>query len=630
MNEHELQALPAQVDQALAAADPDADTDSTSAPDTETLWRRLGEAIEAWPDDARLRRLRIRLAEAAHAHTTRIADLAVLCTLLPEDREARLDLALLQCRWAFLMVDDDTDDTDEEGEDVTDEDDLGDSGDISDTGASDDTGALPSAQALLEHEARGWLTDLVQAQRHDADFCVKLLTRWSEAGIHAPWQKLQLVLLAGAAHPEDTRLARLLGEAWESLAGEPPAMMDSEGPLPMGFAVDVFGALWDPLLIERALLSHEQGLARHPGDSDLLARCARLHQAMSDFPTAATWFDAAADALERSTGSTDDDEERAEGERQSAELRALADQCRGGRTALTQASFDAIDDAMPQLQQPVTLPDDASDDVKEWLRSWQASSQERMGRLSAELELLREQQAGVRNAPDDEQLSELQQLAGSVAGRILASLPLEPMDMRAITPDEFERDWPGLLQAPSSLLHGLGWQALGWIEWPMFRQLLGHQSVSSAWVDPACGSVALLSPARGTVLVDLETTLSDGRHLVTSLSRGNNFLTGGPQVDTLFVEPTLPLDEAAALHQARLAWLLARSPGVSAHPPASLDDVMAQQEQGRQAKLHFRLTQGVTRFEALGVPNDYPEVFGPLLQAELGEGLTALRAGLRR
>lgn len=607
MNELELQALTAQVDQALANADQD----------TEATWRRLGEAIEAWPADARLRRLRIRLAEAAHAHTTRIADLSVLCSLSPDDRDARLDLALLQCRWAFLMVDD-------EGE----EDDDGDAEppvEVAVNGLTEST-----QQDRLEHEARGWLTQLVQTQRHDAAFCVTLLTRWSEAGIHAPWQKLQLVLLAAAAHPEDTRLARLLGEAWEALASEPPAVMDSEGPLPMGFAVDVFGALWDPLLIERALLSHEQALARHPGDSDLLARCARLHQAMSDFPSAATWFDAAADALERSTGSTDDDEERAEGPRQAAELRALADQCRGGRTALTQASFDAIDDAMPQLQQPVTLPDDASDDVKEWLRSWQASSQERMGRLSAELELLREQQAGVRNTPDDEQLSELQQLAGSVAGRILASLPLEPMDMRAISPDEFEGDWPGLLQAQSSLLYGLGWRALGWIEWPMFRQLLGHQSVSSAWVDPACGSVALLSPARGTVLVDLETTLSDGRHLVTSLSRGNNFLTGGPQVDTLFVEPTLPLDEAAGLHEARLAWLLARSPGVSAHPPVTLDDVMAQQEQGRQAKLHFRLTQGVTRFEALGVPNDYPEVFGPLLQAELGEGLAALRAGLRR
>ena len=616
MNDQELNALTAQVDQAVTQASAhDTDDGASASDDTQALWTRLNAAIEAWSADTRLRRLRIRLAELAHAHTTRIADLAVLCALDPDDREARLDLALLQCRWAFLMVDD--------GDDNDDDDEADEHDGAEDIDDNNNAGLdAPSPQEQLEREACGWLLALVRAQRHDADFCVSLLTRWSEAGLHAPWLRLTLLLTACAAHPEDARLARQLGDAWESLASEAPARMDSEGPLPVGFAVDVFGALWDPLLIERALFCHEQALARQPRDSDLLTRCARLHQAISDYSTAARLYDAAALALEPHAGTPDEDDPR-------AELQALAEQCRGGRTALTQASFDAIDQAMPKLQQPMVLPDDASDDMKEWLRTWQESSQERMSRLSAELELLREQQAGVRNTPDDEQRAELQHLAGSTAGRILASLPLEPLDMRRITPDEFEHDWQDALQRPASTLLTLGWQPVGWIEWPSFRQLLRHQSVSWAWRDPASGGVVLLSPARGTVLVDIETMLSDGRHLVTSLSRGSNFLTGGPQVDTLFIEPTLPLEDAISLHQARVEWQCAGSPGVAALTRASVEDVMAQQEQGRQAKLHYRLNQGVTRFEALCIPNDYPEVFVPMLQAELGEGLAALRASLR-
>ncbi len=601
----------------------DAALESDEDTDLEPLWLELGSAINARPGDADLRRLRIRMAEAIRDHRTRHADLLALRSLDPADRQAWLDLALLQHRWAFLLVDDDDSDDDEVGEAEAEADDA----DCTHIQVSV-RAAQPEAdepQAGLEAEALRWIAELLATHQPDAAFCTEVFACWSDANIYAPWLRLRLALQAAATHPHDPALQRVLAEAWDDLANQAPESYNPEGPPPMGFLFDVGGTLWDPFLIDRALQGYAQLLASAPGDTDLLRRRARLAEAMCDFPAAANDFAAAGQALEDAAAGIADPDEQAQALSDAQDLRARAALCRGGRAALQQDAAAAIDQAMERLRTP--LPHGAgSEAAQAFLAEWDDGRDERLESLSTDLSALRELQSTVLSTPDAEQLAQMEALARKLAGNVVGSVQLVPMQIEPIAADAFEGDWVAALETFRGAMATIGWQDLGWAEWPGFRAMLGHQAVSSLWCDPASGTLALGFAARGTVLVDLETELADGRLLVTSLSRGRNFLTGGPRVDTLFIEPTLSYQEACALHVARVAWTLAQAQGGSACRPASVPDIAAVQESARQAKTHFRLAEGLTLPEALGVPHDFPELFAPMLQAATREALAPLRA----
>ncbi len=606
MHEPDLVAFTMAVDTALAGDE-----------DFDVLWNELGRAITAWPRNAALRRLRIRLAEVAWHRATHISDLAALRELEPDNRDVWLELALLQHRWADLLVDGE----DEETTTLNDAFGEGNGVDVDSALWSD---SHDSRRVALERQALQWLADLLETYREDADFCVEVFAHWAEASIYSPWLRLRLGLSAAATHPNDNRIRRVLAMAWEDLANQAPEDFDPTKPLPMGFLVDLFGNLWDPYLIERAIQGHEELLQNNPDDSDLLRRRGQLHQAMSAFAVAADDFDAAATAIERAAGALTDEEERDSLLEEGRALRDQARQCRGGREALMQESLDAMGEAMGRLLRPIPSRAGVVDEASELILEWRQSAEERMQEFASDLGTLRQQGSKVRNEPDEEQLETLRSMVAGVTASIVQGLELTPAEVRNIEPEAFESDWPAQSQAFLAAMRGMGWQSLGWIEWPNFRNLFGHQVVSSVWADPAANCVVLGSLAFGRVLVDIETELDDGRQVVSSLSRGRNFLTGGAEVNTLFVEPTLPLEEAVALHQARVACICAREAGVAPRPVNNLHDVAARQESGRQAKLRFRLKQGLTRYEALGVPNDYPDVFAPMLQQAVKQEIASL------
>jgi hypothetical protein len=612
MDMHKLGAWRATLDAALA---------SEEATDLEPLWDELTQAIQAEPDEPELRRLRARLAEAASMHAHRHEDLLALRRLAPTDRQAWVDLAFLQHRWAFLLARGDEDDAAEEADDDTPD------GDETELHIAVRAGqpASGSARALLEQEALAWIAGMLRAHAGDAAFSVQVFTRWENESLYAPWLRLTLALEAVAAHPGDDELARVLALAWADLANQAPEGLDLENaPPPMGFLFDTTGTLWDPFLQERALDALADLLARRPGDADLLACRARLLAARCDFAGASRAFAEAADAAGQLARTESQPEAQELAQQLQDELRDQGERCAGGRAVLAAAMMDGIADAMAQLQRPMPMPEDASDAQRDFAASWEQSMRQGGDELAQQLEALRAAQPV--DGPDEAQRARMQAGAQQVAAGVISSILLTPLRAEPLAETAFEQDWAAALQESRAALAALAWSDLGWLEWPDYRALLRGQAVSSVWSDPAGTTVALVSCVGGQPLVDLESELEGGPMLVTPLSRGRNFLVGGPAVDTLFIEPALPLADAVALHQARVRVVLARRPGARLLRCADLPAVAAAQERARASKTRFRLEEGLTESEALGIPNDYPEVFAPMARAAVRQALDAMRA----
>lgn len=589
--------------------------------DLEPLWNQLDAAIAQAPGDPGLRRLRIRFASAIHQPATWHQDLLALRAIDPADRENWLALALLQHRWAFLLADDDEGDEGDESD-----------GDAASEGAAD-TAVLVSVrtpdpegeeadsrQAQLEREARGWLAQMLREHRADAAFAARVFARWAEAGIYAPWLRLTLALEAAAAHPGDAALLRVLGEAWADLANQAPEQLDLENaPPPMGFLFDVGGALWDPFLQERALAV----LDTLPPDLDTLACRARLLEARCDFPAAARAYAQAAEAAGRAAAEAADLAMRDAVASQQEELQERAGLCAAGRQAVAAAMIDGLADAVAQFGQPLPLPDDASEARRAFASEWAASQQGAAQELQAGLDAMRA--ARPADGPDPEQLDQMRAQARQIAANIVRGITLSPVHLEPLAPAGFEQDWETALQPARSALAALQWRDLGWVQWPAYRDLLGHQAVSSVWCDAGGHTIALVSAVGTMALVDLETELEDGHMVVTALSRGRNFLTGGPGVDTLFIEPALAMEDAVALHAARCAAARGTRPGVGTLRCTDLAAVEAAQERARKRKTAFRIAQGLTESESLGVPHDFPEVFAPLLRQAVFDAFQPLR-----
>ncbi|TWO70432.1 hypothetical protein FN976_15760 [Caenimonas sedimenti] len=586
--------------------------------DLEPVWDELTAAVEAEPDAPELRRLRVRMAEATFMHASRHEDLLALRRLDPADRQARLDLALLQHRWAFLLVPDgEDDDLDAENDPAGDEE-SGLELSLTVRSAEPPTG---SPQELLQQEALGWLAQLLREHQADAAFCAHVFARWEQANIYAPWLRLTLSLEAVAAHPADAALARVLALAWAELANQVPVEFDPENaPLPMGFLVDVGGTLWDPFMQERALAALADLLQRDAGDTELLVRRARLLEARCDFASAARAYAEAADAAKRAAEIGND----AQAEDLYAEMRDQAALCAGGRRALANALVEGLADAVSRFGEPLALPEDASEARREFAADWELSMRQHADELQASVDAMRATQPV--DGPDAAQQAQMQAMAQQVAASVVGSISFTPLQPLAIAPAAFERDWEAVLREPREALAALQWSDLGWVEWPAYRALFGSQTVSSVWCAPCRTLLALVSGAGGKPLVDLESELDDGHMLITSLTRGRNFLTGGPDVDTLFIEPALVLSEAIELHAARLKLAMAGRPGVRALPITDLDAMGAAQERARACKTRFRLEHGLTESESLGVPSDFAEVFAPMARTAVRQALEALRA----
>lgn len=585
--------------------------------DLEPLWLEVSAEIEAQPRHAGLRRLRMRMAEAFFEHAQLHEDLCALRDIEPGNRDVRLQLALVQHRWAFLIAPDEEDAAAEGGDAQSD--------DVVEVTRRDlEGGDDQQARTQLEHEALGWIAQLLRQHRADADFCATVLHQCSEASIYAPWLRLTLVLELAAAHPRDVRFKREVAMAWQELANQAPEGHDPDsGQLPMGFMLDVNGTLWDPFLQERALDAIDALLQRSPADTDLLARRARLLEARCDFPKAALAYAAAQGVLVTAAGQSADEEERESLAASAAEMGERSRLCQAGRVAIAEAMMAGIDDAIAQFRQALPVREDASEQARQFAQDWQKSMQASEKEFSESVDTLRATIPSHTLDPDVLEAFEAQ--AEQIATGIAASIELSPHGAFPVEPAQFESDWATPLAPVRAQFLDAGWRDLAWLEWPAFRKVFGHQVASAVMINAAGDSIAMATIAKGVLLVDLETELSDGRFIATSTSRGRNFLAAGIDLDTLLIEPSLQISEAVALHAARVDLALSVAPTCVTVKCADIGQAIQQQERIRELKTRFRLERGITESESLGIPHDFPEVFAPMLRAAFAKRMHELR-----
>lgn len=614
MTEAELEALRVSVDAALVPGS-DADIDS--------VWNALNETIAATPEDARLRRLRIRLARAGYEHHVEHADLLALLRLIPDDRDSALDLAVLQYRFASILIDTETSN----------------SGD-----APLDDDQKDAAQKTLQQQALTWLVELFDQQRGDADFSARILEQWKTSDIYAPWLRLRLALRAAAAYPDNARVLHVLASAWDDLADQAPeGYVAGESKIPSGFLVDVTGMLRDPFMSARAIACYTALLQRQPDNAVALNARARLHESLYDYDDAARDFEAAAQAFERIAASVTPEEKRLveQGalddsdpaaalalERVAASSFAIAAheqaaQCRGGRAAHQASMQAAMQDALGKLREPMRRPSGNRPEMQDLLADMERQRKQTLAELEGQLAEIARTMLPPR--PNEQREAEFRTAAQQAAAKIIKALPTELPQILPVTPEQFEGDWLPHFEDFRAALRASGWCELGWVEWPRYRAMLGYQCVAPIWTDEH-GAVAMAFRAFGRMHIDVETELRDGRQFITSVSRGSNFLTYGDALDTLFVERSLPLQDICALHRAHVAWASATTnPPSAPRPVRTLQDVIDMQQRAAPLKVRYRLEHGLNHYEACGMHSDYPEVFGPLVQAAVREKLDERR-----
>lgn len=554
-----------------AAFEDDSDTD------LDALLERLEAAIAAAPQDRALRDLRLRLSEGIGHRSLQIEDLSALAQMDPNDLRSALTLALLRHRWAYHLAEPEDDEEEAEDDDAAEAQRL-----------ALEQQSLQELQALLRHPAA------------DAALARELLNGWQERVFGQDWSLLAAALRACARWPADAALQRQLALAWASLSRQGPDFELPDGQPPVGFAMDYAGQLHDPALVRRTLDALERPLTQQPQDAELLDLRARLHLGLSRFDAAAADFQAAAQAWQ-AAGDADAAEESAD----------WARRCAAGRSALSEDMLGGIEEALAQLgREPDSPP------RSEAAAAFLAESNAEMARLREELEgQLAEARPAIQaenSAPTAEQRAELEALAQTLASKLDGVLPFEPLRYREAQPEPHELH--PQLAAFDAQARALGFECLCWVETLDYTERFGAPTLTGAWPHPS-GEATLLSTAVAALHVsELETEFSDGRQLITSQGRGRNYFGGGPQVDVLLVDASLPLPEVIELHRARVAHALAHTSGLALRPWRNAADLLAAQERQRQAKLAYRLAVGKDEWEARSVPVNHPEVFVPLMR----------------
>ena len=571
--------------------------------DFEPLWEELGQAIAAAPQDVGLLRLRLQLAEAAGLRHEHLADLRRLSELLPQDRDLRLALAVRQHRLAWFIVDDDLDEDAQQAE-----------------------------RERLEGEALRWILDLARQHLADGAFMAELLGEQQQALATQPWTRLRLLLQALAASPGSVPLSRLLALAWCGLADTAPEGAGEEGAaVPMGFCSDAFGTLWEPLMIERALAALAPLLHQDPADAELLARRARLLAACGRFDEAAADHAAAGAAWAARAAAAATDDERAEALQHAEAAQDAARLHAAGPQAVIEAAMSGIEDAIGRLgggaqadPRYASLPAELQQSLAE-MEAGLASTRDALAGDFAEL------QQQVHNPwaePDEPTRAELDDAAARVARSSGGLVSFEPASVLALDDASIEQPLDDWLQATGTDLEALGWRRLAWCEYPAYRAMFGRQVVGGLWVDAAGTSLAAVTAAGAVRAVDVESELQGGLQLITTAGRGRSNFGGVPGIDQLAVEPQMPVGEMVALHQARLACQVAGQPDGGARVFGGVGEFEAMQERQRQLKLDFRLREGLSRFEALGIPVTHPGYFVPVVQEEVRRALQRVARAL--
>jgi hypothetical protein len=233
----------------------------------------------------------------------------------------------------------------------------------------------------------------------------------------------------------------------------------------------------------------------------------------------------------------------------------------------------------------------------------------------------------VSTAPANEvELARIAERARTIAGSVQRIVPyarpvvwMHPVDAPPQAPE------PRLVYLGAQLRLD-GFAQLGWIENSWFNTLFSQRVLTAAWAPPTADLIVAGGVVGGIEAIDVETWLSDGRFLTTTASRGRNMFGGGPWEDALHVDTAVAIDELIALHRARLRMLLATTPNLAVWPVTTAAHFAEMQEALRQRKAEFRLAEGLSESEALGMAPEHPELAVPLLRQEAQRACAAAAA----
>lgn len=564
--------------------------------DMDDAWRQLDRALEATPGDVQARRLRIRLADAAGRRTDQLRDLEALCAVYPADRDLALEHALALHRWGFLLVDDDK---------------------------ASDADDVEGAVDALRASAVTRLIALAEAHAVDADFMHAFFDSWDDYSVWQPWQRLRLTMLTAAARPDDSRMRRQLAKSWLALVGHAPSVDIPEGGVPVGFTADVFGNLQDALIAERALASLSDCFAFGEDLAALTEQRAGLHLALSRFAEAgADYRAAAAHYADEALAASEDMVMRDALLARAKEAGEMACQCVGGRQALTDHHLRQMNQALSGLDQSWADSADSPPEVAQLVAEMRADGKRTRDHLLQELLDISSAMRQAAQEPDEVSRAQMRSLAETLAGQMLGAVSFTPAEWRA-------RDWARVateldprLRLVDAQFRATGLDFIGIVEHMDYGRQFGQPVLFGLWSHPSGDSLVTYVAVGALEVTDVETEFVDGRQMVTTTGRARNYMQGGPRVDTLHVDGDVPLEELINIHRARVALALAFEPGLAAQPVSSAAEFIAMQERQRKAKTAFRLTEGLSDFEALGLPGGPPEYFGPLVRAAVRRRLT--------
>jgi len=217
--------------------------------------------------------------------------------------------------------------------------------------------------------------------------------------------------------------------------------------------------------------------------------------------------------------------------------------------------------------------------------------------------------------PTPEELATMDAIAQQAGHAVAGSLSFVPTRWQVLDARGDATQVDARLLAAAQGFVDAGLERLGYLEHLDFSERLGVPAVCSIWVDGLGHCVLSHATAGAIEVTDIATLFDDASQVTTSLTRGRNFLGAPPKLDALNLDGDLSWMEAIALHRARVAARMATSPGLHIAPVRDLESFMAVEEAQRQAKLAWRLQDGLSEFEALGIPADRPEYLVPRLQS---------------
>lgn len=563
--------------QVALACEGEADFDDTLA--------ALQAAIDVHPSEPRLLRLRAELHGAAYMQVQAWQDWRRVVELAPDDRDAQLELARRQCRWAHHIAS--ALDTQEDEDDEPEE---------SDDGAVD----------RIEEEGRAQFEHLMRRHATDAGFAQAVLQAWDEGAGWQPWRHYTLLQLALAAHPRHRALRKAEARFLASLAG---ATFGDHEQIPPGHFTDAMGTMYHTFTVEQALAA-VQALLDEGEDADLLSARADLLVAIDDHAGAAEAYRQLGRLCERLAQAEADDEQREALVQQRDAALAQAEACSGGRAGYVAAQMATLGASMGQLDAMRLRFDEGDDSLAE---------------LKSNFSQWQEAVVHAPDVPSPEQHAQLLEVVHKVAGSVVGTLSFDEIVLQPLRDHDLAGGPSAWFAEMAPSLSALGLTLRALFENPANTRALGVQVQGQLWTDADGSTAVVLETAKHIRLRRVFSELGDGRLLLSADSRLSGFFSAGQRVEVLSLDPGVSMQQMLALHRASLQRRLSEG-GCQAKPVDSLARLAELENAMRLSKNDHRLATGISDTELRGMHAQFPQVFAALMRAEVNTRLAALRS----